>query len=327
MLYRLLTLLFRSGGGLWNNHDFHGLDGGAVVAFLISGLWMVHPVHSAAMDYISGRADSLAFLFSAGAWLLVLRGRGVNSRWLKGGIYFAAALGGLLGLCSREIACIWIFVFLVHTLAFAPDMRRRAKIFSVICCALVLCAYDGLRRLPPVASRKRLSPKTGRPSVRGTLMLRALGDYGRLMVFPCEPAHGAHAFSIRTITRPRKLAQNSCIRILLDSRSGCSGGVHLWLRKAWKWSDERESWARSGFSPPISGLEYRAAQRDSGGALALSAKRRLLAFPRRLRLDLPRRVRSWFNRDRAFRNFRFKRPQRASAAVTGATRRSFTSAR
>ena len=116
--------------GLWNNRDFHRLDGGALVAFLISGLWMVHPVHSAAVDYISGRADSLAFLFSAGAWLLVLRGRGVNSRWLKGGLYFAAALSGLLGLCSREIACIWIFVFLVHTLAFAPDMRRRAKIFT-----------------------------------------------------------------------------------------------------------------------------------------------------------------------------------------------------
>ena len=185
LLYRLLTLLFRSGGGLWNNRDFHRLDGGAIVAFLISGLWMVHPVHSAAVDYISGRADSLAFLFSAGAWLLVLRGRGVNSRWLKGGLYFAAALSGLLGLCSREIACIWIFVFLVHTLAFAPDMRRRAKIFSVICCALVLSAYDGLRRLPPVRSDNPFIEDWS-PSVRATLMLRALGDYGRLMVFPAN---------------------------------------------------------------------------------------------------------------------------------------------
>ena len=185
LLYRLLTLLFRSDGGLWNNRDFHRLDGGAIVAFLISGLWMVHPVHSAAVDYISGRADSLAFLFSAGAWLLVLRGRGVNSRWLKGGLYFAAALSGLLGLCSREIACIWIFVFLVHTLAFAPDMRRRAKIFSVICCALVLSAYDGLRRLPPVRSDNPFIEDWS-PSVRATLMLRALGDYGRLMVFPAN---------------------------------------------------------------------------------------------------------------------------------------------
>jgi hypothetical protein len=45
---------------------------------------MVHPVHSAAIDYISGRADSLAFAFSAGAWLLVLRARIAKARWLKG---------------------------------------------------------------------------------------------------------------------------------------------------------------------------------------------------------------------------------------------------
>ena len=185
LLYRLLTLLFRFGGGLWNNRDFHSLDSGTLVAFLISGLWMVHPVHSAAVDYISGRADSLAFLFSAGAWLLVLRGRGVNSRWLKGGLYFAAALSGLLGLCSREIACIWIFIFLVHTLAFTPDMRRRAKILTVICCALVLSAYDGLRRLPPVRSDNPVIEDWS-SSVRATLMLRALGDYGRLMVFPAN---------------------------------------------------------------------------------------------------------------------------------------------
>jgi tetratricopeptide (TPR) repeat protein len=183
LLYRLLTLLFQPGRGLWKNCELHSPETGALVAFLIAGLWMVHPVHSAAVDYISGRADSLAFLFSAGAWLLVLSGRGVNSRLRKGALYFAAALSGLLGLCSREIACIWILVFLVHTLAFAPNMCRRAKILTVICCALVLSAYDGLRRLPPVRSDTPCVENWS-SSVRATLMLRALGDYGRLMVFP-----------------------------------------------------------------------------------------------------------------------------------------------
>ncbi len=185
LLYRLLTLLFRTGDGLWNNRDSHSPDVGTFAGFIISGLWMVHPVHSAAVDYISGRADSLAFLFSAGAWLLVLRGRGVGSRWLKGGLYFTAALSGLLGLCSREIACIWIFVFLVHTLAFVPGMDGRAKILTVICCALVLFTYDGLRRLPPVRSENPFIEDWS-PTVRSTLMLRALGDYSRLMVFPAN---------------------------------------------------------------------------------------------------------------------------------------------
>src|SRR5437870_13109121 len=94
-------------------------------AFLIALLWTVHPVHSAAIDYISGRADSLAFLFSAGAWLLVLRGRIAKTRWPKGIVYSLAALAGVLALCSREIACIWAIIFLVHTLAFARGIGKQ----------------------------------------------------------------------------------------------------------------------------------------------------------------------------------------------------------
>ena len=156
---------------------------GHLAAFAISGIWMVHPVHSAAIDYISGRADSLAFVFSAGAWLLVLRARIAKARWLKGIIYPLAALGGVLALCSREIACIWILIFLVHTLAFARDIGKKVKITTIVCCALVLGAYAELRRLPVARAEPGFTENWSAP-VRGTLMLRALGDYGRLMVFP-----------------------------------------------------------------------------------------------------------------------------------------------
>src|SRR5207302_7338075 len=114
----------------------------------IAAVWMVHPVHSAAIDYISGRADSLAFVFSAGAWLLVLRARIAKVLWLKGIVYFLAALAAVLALCSREIACIWILIFLVQTLVFARDIGKKAKITTIICCALILGAYAELRQLP-----------------------------------------------------------------------------------------------------------------------------------------------------------------------------------
>jgi tetratricopeptide (TPR) repeat protein len=183
LLYRLLTHLFRKGGGLWNNNDPGAARAGAFVAFIIAGIWMVHPVHSAAIDYISGRADSLAFVFSAGAWLLVLRARMTKTRWLKVILYPLAALAGVLALCSREIACIWMLIFLVHTLAFARDIGKKVKITTIVCCALVLGAYAELRRLPVARAEKPFTENWSAP-VRGTLMLRALGDYGRLMVFP-----------------------------------------------------------------------------------------------------------------------------------------------
>src|SRR5437868_7238501 len=183
LLYRLLTLLFRNGAGLCSNDGSLSPHAGAICAFLISGIWMVHPVHSAAIDYISGRADSLAFVFSAGAWLLVLRARIAKTRWLKGFIYPLAALAGVLALCSREIACIWILIFLVHTLVFTRDIGKKVKITTLVCCALVLGAYAELRRLPVARAEKGFTENWSAP-LRGTLMLRALGDYGRLMVFP-----------------------------------------------------------------------------------------------------------------------------------------------
>jgi protein O-mannosyl-transferase len=183
LLYRLLTHLFGKRAGLWNRDEPGSARAGALAAFIISGIWMVHPVHSAAIDYISGRADSLAFVFSAGAWLLVVRARIAKARWLKGILYLLAALAAVLALCSREIACIWILIFLVHTLVFARDIGKKVKVTTIVCCALVLGAYAELRQLPVARAEKPFTENWSAP-VRGTLMLRALGDYGRLMVFP-----------------------------------------------------------------------------------------------------------------------------------------------
>src|SRR4051812_32046687 len=44
-----------------------------LAALLVALVWVVHPVHNAAVAYISGRADSLAALFALIAWLVVLR--------------------------------------------------------------------------------------------------------------------------------------------------------------------------------------------------------------------------------------------------------------
>ncbi len=185
LLYRLLTLLFRKGAGIWNNTVPHSNFTAPLAAFLIAALWIVHPVHSAAVDYISGRADSLAFLFAAGGWLLVLHGRAVQSPGIKFTFYSLAAICGLLSLCSREIGCVWILLFLIHTLAFARNIRRKTKIVTVICCSLVLGAYVGLHQLPGKRAEKG-GTDNWRAPVRATLMLRALGDYARLMVFPAN---------------------------------------------------------------------------------------------------------------------------------------------
>lgn len=152
-------------------------------AFLVAMLWVVHPVHSAAVDYISGRADSLAFFFAAGGWLLFLKAEVTSSRFVRVTVYGLASVSGLLALLSREIACIWIVLFVVHLLWIEKRISFRRRLGAIICCICLFVIYVGLRQLPE--QRQTPAPQAGWSApVRATLMARSLGDYARLMVVP-----------------------------------------------------------------------------------------------------------------------------------------------
>ena len=157
----------------------------STTAFLVALIWTVHPVHSAAVDYISGRADSLAFLFAATGWLLFLCAEDSLSVLPRIFFYGLASGAALLALCSRETACIWLAIFLVYTLFFERHLRAQKKVILLAACVALIGLYGGLRQLPD----RRPGPGPGpewSPPVRAVLMLRALGDYGRLLVFPAN---------------------------------------------------------------------------------------------------------------------------------------------
>lgn len=157
----------------------------SAAAFLIALLWVVHPVHSAAVDYISGRADSLACFFACGGWLLYLHARHAIRPVWRALFYSGAALLALLALTSRESGCTWLMVFVLHLFVFERGIKLRGRLIVLAACIAVLGAYIGLRHLPATQSA---SPGFGGSSapVRVVLMLRALGDYGRLLLWPAN---------------------------------------------------------------------------------------------------------------------------------------------
>ena len=97
------------------------------VAFLVALIWIVHPVHSAAVDYISGRADSLAFAFASAGWLLFLGARQTAQGFIRYALYFFAGFAGFLALCSREIACVWFALFAAHLIFFDKTAALRLR--------------------------------------------------------------------------------------------------------------------------------------------------------------------------------------------------------
>ena len=178
------------------------LETGQLLAFLLALLWVVHPVHSAAVDYISGRADCLSFFLAASAWLAVCHAQRLSSRWRRLVIYGAAFLLGLLALCSRESGLIWVVLFVAHQVFVARRISRTARLAVVGAALILVASYAGLRGLPAPRSQVLVAPDWT-PAVRAILMLRALGDYARLMVFP------ANLHMERTVFDPAALRDSS----------------------------------------------------------------------------------------------------------------------
>jgi tetratricopeptide (TPR) repeat protein len=154
----------------------------SAVAFLVALVWDIHPAHSAAIDYISGRADSLAFVFACGGWLLYLKARQTKNLLWQASAYSAAAGLSLLALSSRESGFMWLAIFLFYLWTF-DGARFRTKFIACAVVLMVIAAYAGLRHLPQ--SHIIETPPSDTPApMRAVLILRALGDYGRVLVWP-----------------------------------------------------------------------------------------------------------------------------------------------
>lgn len=188
LLYLLVSRLLanlgaRPTGAELNAEDRFRRSVLSAAAFLIALLWVVHPVHSAAIDYISGRADSLACFFACGGWLLYLHARQAIRPVLRGFLYSGAALSTLLALASRESGCTWLMVFVLHLFVFERSIKLRGRVIVLAACLAILGAYSGLRHLPGTHPADSGLGGSSAP-VRVVLVLRALGDYGRLLLWP-----------------------------------------------------------------------------------------------------------------------------------------------
>ncbi|HWB58811.1 MAG TPA: tetratricopeptide repeat protein, partial [Chthoniobacteraceae bacterium] len=155
------------------------------LAFVVSLVWVVHPIHNAAVAYVAGRADSLACIFSICAWLLYMAGGKCRSFFAKAPIYFLAIFCFVMGLCSKEIAIIWMLVFLMHLFVFNKDRTIQQKLGATFGAAVALgFYYFYLHRLPGVTPFPGSGPGAPPFDRRLVLMLRALGDYTWLIFWP-----------------------------------------------------------------------------------------------------------------------------------------------
>jgi tetratricopeptide (TPR) repeat protein len=148
------------------------------IAFGASIVWLVHPVQSAAVIYVSGRADPLAATFGFVGLYLGLRMLRANGygRWRFG---LGAGLSFLASALSKEMGLIFLALWLVIVIAQRP---RSALLGAVAIIGAVIVAYGSLRfaadHVPP--PRDPGTPLLVRP----ILAARAVAEYTGLLLFP-----------------------------------------------------------------------------------------------------------------------------------------------
>jgi len=155
-----------------------------LLAFLTALLYVVHPVHTETVAYVSGRPDSLCALLIFLAFIMYLKflAKGRPLRFVLMAASFAGAL------LSRESSVVLPLLLLAYHLAF----RVRLRPLPFLPILLLAATY--------VLARWRLAaPEAGAPPLAGRVsgFLASVPEYLRLLVLPLHlhQEYGVGGFS------------------------------------------------------------------------------------------------------------------------------------
>ncbi len=148
--------------------------------------WALHPLHTSAITYVSGRADPLAaiFIFSGLALIAKAHARGAlvpGDRSAARGIILAAVCA-LAALLSKESGVALLLLWLVWVLVRATrDPRGWA---AWLAAAVITCGAYGALRMTAGHTPPPASSEAAPWQIRPILVARALAEYATLFVAP-----------------------------------------------------------------------------------------------------------------------------------------------
>lgn len=200
-----------------------------LVATLSSAAWALHPLHSAVVDYVSGRADSLAALFGFIGLYFSVRAVAINGRaaWKW---FAAAAFVFLLAALSREIGLVFPLIALV-IIGMKTQWRKLTP--ALLALVFVGVVYGALRAQTPVVNVPRFTPPPPL-LVRPLLAARALAEYAGLIALPMnlhvERNVEEHAWGLSDT----QLAAGAMRELETCAGAICFALLVVWLARAWR---------------------------------------------------------------------------------------------
>ena len=189
--WHLLSNFLHIANGLMIFYLFSRFGAGRVAAFLTALVFLVHPIATEAVTYISGRGDPLYVFFGLAALLAFIKSQSPGSGALAYRLTSYLAL--VLALLSREVAIIFPLLLIVAYIAFISKDRfwmslKKGFVKSLPYLAIVV-AY-GVLRLTVLNFDNTLNfygtqnIYSENLHVRLLTFMHVLADYVRLLVWP-----------------------------------------------------------------------------------------------------------------------------------------------
>ncbi|MFA5339549.1 MAG: tetratricopeptide repeat protein [Candidatus Omnitrophota bacterium] len=168
MVYALIRLIFRRKG----------------LAFLTAMLFVLHPVQTEAVTYVSGRADPLAAFFCLISLYFFITYTDYD-RFRKKSYFGASVLSFLLALLSKESAVMFPFVLLFYEVCFRREELKGKKplkyaVFLIIILAYAIARYFILLNVKDTSTVNAGSPMLARFFLIPSIIL----TYIKILLFP-----------------------------------------------------------------------------------------------------------------------------------------------
>ncbi|MFC1671801.1 tetratricopeptide repeat protein [Planctomycetota bacterium] len=195
-----------------------------ITGLVASVLYLVHPLHTEAVTYIAGRADSLAALFALLAFYLYAMHRTLETKPERVTYVTLSSLSFVCALLSRENALILPALLLFYELTFVTEEKWKARIPRLLPFFSLTAIYGALRLTVlnfghPVA---RIPEDVGFYE-RVLTFFRAFAGYVRLIFVPLDLHMERNPLYSRSILDPKVLVSVVLLAIVI--------GVTILLRK------------------------------------------------------------------------------------------------
>lgn len=146
-----------------------------ILSFLTSALFIVHPVHAEVVDYIAGRADSLAVFFIVICLICYMR----QYSQKKILIFVLMLLSALAAILSKEYGLIIPVLLLLHSYIFKKKILIKEFVSIVIICSTYILLRNAVLKSTPFSASHTSSVFQRIPG-----FCAAVAEYLRLLLFP-----------------------------------------------------------------------------------------------------------------------------------------------